>query len=253
MRRGLFMVACVTIMAGCGKRGALIYPDMLVPAAPEAISASQSGNEIKLSFVLPGKDRAGRSLKDLAGVKVLRRETGPRQEALCNSCSDDFQLFRQLYLDAVDGSMAQRFDNMVIMRDSNVSTDATYTYRLIPFTRDSIDGAASEPVSVKLAPPVPAPRLQAVPAPTEISLSILSEKPVSGEIAGYNIYRTEKGHPYSWLPLNSKPLPSGAFTDERLRRHVIYNYSARSIVRMPGGALAESSRSNEVEVQLQDD
>lgn len=40
----LFVVFALT---ACGKKGALIYPDMLVPAAPSAVSAQQSGTTMK--------------------------------------------------------------------------------------------------------------------------------------------------------------------------------------------------------------
>lgn len=252
MRKRIVLALLLFLVSGCGKRGALIYPDMLVPAAPEALSVSQSGDEIRLVFTLPGKDRAGRSLKDLAGVRVYRRETAPGQAEPCNACSDDFVLFRQLYLDVPD-SMAQRSGSSVIVSDANVREGFSYTYRITPFTRDAIEGAVSEPISVSLVAQLPAPRLQAVSAPTEVQLLFYSDKPHAGEFVGYNIYRAEKGLPYSWLPYNAKPLMSDKFIDERLKRHVVYRYSVRNVVRLSNGAVVESSRSNEVEAQLQDE
>lgn len=252
MRKRVILAVWLLLLSGCGKRGALIYPDMLVPAAPEALSATQSGNEIRLAFTLPGKDRAGRSLKDLAGVKVLRREAAAGQSEPCNACSTDFILFKQLYLEVAD-SMIQRSGSIVILFDSSVHEGSSYTYRIIPFTRDALDGAVSEPVTARFVAPLPAPMLRVISAPTEIQLAFSSDKPTSGEFAGYNIYRAEKGLPYSWLPYNSNPIKADTFVDERLKRHVVYSYSARSVVRLPDGALVESGRSNEVTAQLQDE
>lgn len=252
MRKRIALALFLFLVSGCGKRGALIYPDMLVPASPEALSATQSGNEIRLAFALPAKDRAGRSLKDLAGVKVYRRESAPGQLELCNACTADFHLFRQLYLDVPDNSV-QRSGSMVIVSDSSVREGYNYTYRVTPFTRDAIDGAVSEAVAVSFTAPLPAPSLHAVPAPTEIQLSFFSDRPAMGELIGYNIYRTEQGQPFSWLPYNSKPLTLGSFVDERLKRRVVYSYAVRSVVRLPGGTLVESGRSNEVSVQLLDE
>ena len=92
----LFVALAVT---ACGKKGPLLYPDMLVPAAPSDVSAQQSGNSMKLSFVLPSKDLAGRNFAGLSGVTIVKRDEAAGQIPGCSSCTTDFSLFRKLNLD----------------------------------------------------------------------------------------------------------------------------------------------------------
>jgi predicted small lipoprotein YifL len=75
VRSRLLLISIVLLSAsGCGKKGPLLYPDMLVPAAVSALTASQSGTNVKIAFELPGKDLAGRPIRDLAGATVFKRE-----------------------------------------------------------------------------------------------------------------------------------------------------------------------------------
>ncbi len=252
MRVAMILGVCLFLVCGCGKRGALIYPDMLLPAAPAAVTARQSGAAVKLSFNLPAKDRAGRGLKGLSGIKVFRREAETGQGPACNACTADFALLKQLYLDVPD-SAVQRFGDLMVVMDSSVREGVDYTYRVVPVTRDSVDGAASEQITVGLVKPPPPPKLKASPAATEILFSFSGAQPVVGELAGFNLYRSEKGKPFSYQPYNNKLITAGTFVDERLRRHVVYSYVARSVVRMPNGALVESIPSLVVNAQLQDE
>src|SRR6266571_5289579 len=103
---GRFLLIAIVLLlgSGCGKKGPLLYPDMLVPAAVSALTASQSGATVKISFDLPGKDLAGRPLRDLAGVTVFKRVESSVQQPDCPACTDDFRLFRKLYLDLPDAA-----------------------------------------------------------------------------------------------------------------------------------------------------
>ena len=86
-------------MTACGKKGVLVYPDMLVPAAPSAASAFQSGSGVKIQFEVPTTDRTGNRLNDLAGLNISKRESDSASEQTCPACLDDYHLFRKLYLD----------------------------------------------------------------------------------------------------------------------------------------------------------
>ena len=97
------VVGFALLATACGRKGPLIYPDMLVPAAPAAVTAQQSGSAVKLQFALPDKDRAGRPVKGVAGVKISKRSTEADQKEVCRSCTTDYRLFRTLYLDVFAG------------------------------------------------------------------------------------------------------------------------------------------------------
>lgn len=239
-------------MAACGKKGALVYPDMLAPAAPTAASVIQSGSVVKLQFDLPTSDRAGNRLNNLAGLRISKRERDPAPEPICRSCMDDFRLFRKLYLDILpDGT--ERFGNRLVVLDGDVRIGKSYSYVAVPFTKEGVDGASSPQVSVQLVQAVLPPVLHVESHPTEIKLSFVGLSPLDGVLVGYNLYRTSQKTTFSYLPINKEPLIGKEYVDSGLARGTAYRYVARTAVRLPSGAIVESLVSNEVEGMLKDD
>ncbi|GFE60018.1 fibronectin type III domain-containing protein [Geobacter sp. AOG2] len=249
--RFLLLFVVVSLVAGCGKKGPLLYPDMLVPAAVSGLTASQSGSSVKLAFVLPDKDLAGRSLRDLAGVSIFKRVESSLQQPDCPACTDDFHLFRKLYLDLPDA--AQVYGNKVVLLDSETPRDTAYSYYVVPFARDNSVGPSSAPVRVRVTrSPLP-PVLQVLPAPTEIKLEFVALAPEEGTLVGYNVYRGAKGELMPYLPLNKEPLAETVYVDSGLERKMVYRYVVRAVVRMPWGGIAESVASNEEEGALKEE
>lgn len=247
------LVVGVTLMAtGCGRKGPLIYPDMLVPAAPAAVTAQQSGSAVKLQFVLPDRNRAGRPVTDVAGVKISRRVTDAGQRDVCRSCMADYRLFQTLYLDHLP-TTAQRFGNLVVLIDGDVSSGYAYSYSIAPFTTDNVDGALSQTAAVSVVTALPAPFLKIESLPTELKLKISAPPLISGRLLGYNLYRSAVASVLSYRPLNREPLKNSEYVDSRLDRGVKYRYSARALIMLSSGAVAESAASNEVEGMLKND
>jgi len=245
---GIFLVALIMTLTACGKKGPLIYPDMLIPASPTAVVARQTGQVIKLSFVLPQSDRAGRSLKNLGGVIIFKRTSTAGQGPSCNACTEDFVLFRKLYVEPVPLEPGvQRFGSMIVLVDSDVRVGDEYSYIVKPFMKDDGDGQPSLPVTTAIIAPFQAPELKAVPDPIEIQL-FFSGAPVAGKgtLVGYNLYRAAKGDVLPYVPLNKEPIIGESFVDSGVDRTVSYAYAARAVVKMPGGALVESELSNQV-------
>ena len=255
MRNLSVLILVVLLTAACGKKGALIYPDMLVPAAPAYVTVRQVGPGVKLAFVLPDNNKAGQGLigqAGLAGVKVLRRETIPGQDAGCSSCANDFRLFKTMYVDHVEAS-ARLYGRQFMLMDNDVVVGREYAYKVIAFTKGNVDGEASKPVQAALVQAPLPPVLRAVSAPTEIRLEFVALPPHGGVLAGYNLYRWVKGEALPFLALNKEPLVHNSFTDTGLERGVTYMYAARMVVRFPKGDMVESVLSNDVEAGLRDD
>jgi len=252
MRKLACLLFAAVAISACGKKGPLLYPDMLVPAAPSDVSAQQSGNSIKLSFVLPTKDLAGRNFAGLAGVTILKRDEPAGRSPGCSACTTDFFLFRKLNLDLLPPD-TRRYGNLLVLLDGAVQTGRTYTYRINAVTTDNQEGALSAPVAaVMVSAPLP-PVLQVINQPTEIQLEFAGLPPGEGIIAGYNVYRSLKGEAFPLKPLNREPLTVNRLADVGLERRTSYIYGVRSVVRLPSGAKVESSLSNEVEGRLKDD
>ena len=252
MRRLCLSLVIVLVISACGKKGPLIYPDQLVPDSPTAVTLRQAGLGMKLSFLLPQKDRAGQPLANLAGVRVLKRETMPGQAQECSTCMDGFRLFKTLYVDLQDDSV-RRYGDMMIVLDSDVTIDRTYAYTVEPFTKEGVDGQGSVPVLATMVDPPLPPLLRVIPSATDIRLEFKGRPPARGTFVGYNLYRTVKGGALPFLPLNREPLPGTSFTDSGLDRRLTYTYGARMVVRMPTGEMVESSLSNQEDGALKDE
>ena len=251
---GRFLLIAVLLLAAtaCGKKGRLIYPDMLLPAAPAAVTAQQSGAAVKLQFVLPGKDRAGHPLRDAAGIKISRRVTDAFQKDVCRTCMDDYRLFRTLYLERLPTD-TQRYGNRLVLLDGDVTAGKSYSYSIVLFTADGMDGASSLTVAARVAAPLPAPVLKAESLPTEVKLQISSQPPKSGSLLGYNLYRRSIATGRSYQPLNREPLKGNEYVDAALERGVQYRYSTRALIVLESGDVMESAESNEVDGMLKDD
>lgn len=252
MRQLILLFFLMFSISACGKKGALIYPEMLVPAAPATISLQQSGESLKLSFALPTKDRAGRRLSNLAGVIILKRDAAAGQLPGCSACSEDYYLFKELNPDLLPTTV-QRNGSMVSLLDGAVSRGRDYSYLVSAYTGEGIAGARSVAVTAALVQSPLPPVLQVISQPTEINLEIAGLLPQEGVFVGYNVYRTVKGGTASYWPLNKTPLQVNHFSDVGLDRGTSYIYSVRTVVRHSTGLIVESASSNESEGRLKDD
>ncbi|MDD2367295.1 MAG: hypothetical protein PHN84_14145 [Desulfuromonadaceae bacterium] len=247
----LIFVGVISIVSGCGRKGSLIYPDMLTPSAPENVVAQQSGSAVKLQFTVNSKDRAGRPLQGLAGVKINRRTNDVEQKDVCRSCMTDYRLLRTVYMEKLSDD-AQRFGSRIVLLDGDVKPGKKYSYIIFPFTSDGVEGAASEPVETSLFTVVPAPLLTVESLPTEIRIH-LTPSALSGEPVGFNIYRSTVKNSHSFFPINAEPVKGCEYVDTAVQRGLTYNYTARALVADKSGKVAESEESVEVEGKLYDE
>lgn len=252
MRKLACLLLVTFAITACGKKGPLLYPDMLIPAAPSNVSAQQFGDSIKLSFVLPSKDLAGRDFSGLSGATIIKRDEAAGQVPGCNACTTDFAPFRKLNLDLLPPG-TQRYGNLLILLDGAVQSGRAYTYRVSAVTADNQEGALSAPVTVNVVPAFSPPVLQVTSQPTEIQLEFSGVPPGEGTIAGYNLYRTLKDEPFPLEPLNGEPVSGNRFVDVGLERGTSYVYAVRMVVRLSSGGKVESGLSNEVVGRLKDD
>lgn len=250
--RSLLVVSVSMLATACGRKGPLLYPDMLVPAAPAAVTAQQSGSAVKLQFTLPDKDQTGRPLQGVAGVKISRRSAEADQKEVCRSCMTDYLPFQTVYLERLPVT-TQRFGNRLVVIDSDVSPGRVYSYSIKPYTADGVDGASSTAADVRVVTPLPAPVLKAESLPTEIRIQLFSPLLPIGRFIGYNLYRSSGTESRSLLPLNREPMKGSEYVDGALERGVTYRYSARAVMVLVSGDVVESAESVDVERMLKDD
>ncbi len=247
-----FLFLLLLPAGGCGKRGTLIYPDMLLPAPPSKFSAIQSGNSVKISFFIPGHDRAGRKMKEIAGVRVVRLESPEGASQVCGNCGG-FTLIRTVYPDIPDEAV-QLYGSRAIFMDGNVTGEREYLYKGVAFTKEGVEGEYSPVFKVHAREPLPPPALVVSPTPAEFRLEFSYTSAFEGKLLGYNIYRREKRDDAMPLrPLNPSPFTGGAFLDRGMDRRFTYIYSVRGVMLLPSGEMMESLPSKEVEAVLQDE
>ena len=253
-RRYTWLLAAVPLcITGCGKKGPLIYPDLLVPAAPTDLEARQTGSAVRLSFALPSKDMAGRRYDGLTEVRVVRRTETTGQPPVCTACSDNYAPLRTIDLRTLPSDI-ERYGSLVMLLDGNVATGRRYSYRVTAIGGEGIQGGTSAPAAAVVGDAPLPPVLQVVNQPTEINLEFVGLPPEQGAIAGYQVYRSVKGMPQPLQPLTSKPVSTNRYTDQGLDRNTTYVYGVRTVaVRNGTGEFVESDLSNLAEGRLKDD
>lgn len=249
----LILFLCLTLfITACGKKGALIYPDMLIPSAPEEVTAHQSGSLVKLKFIVPAKDRAGHTINNISGFKISKRTNDLSQKDVCQYCKSDYSLFRTLYLDILPPD-TQISGGLVVTLDNDVNEGHIYSYTVVSFTKDRVEGIASAAAEVRFGLPEAAPSIAIESFPTELKIHISSSAINNRNLFGYNIYRFSAKNPKSYQPINTEPVKSNEYIDNQLERGVTYKYTARELILKESGDISESLDSKEVEGMLKDD
>lgn len=244
------LLASSVILSACGKRGPLVYPDLVVPQAPNSVEARVVGDGVRLSFLLPSSGQENGDPKSIAEVRVFRHDISVAEQ-FCSACSDSLPFYKTVYLETLRG--AERHGNLMLLMDSEVHPERHYRYRFALQTREGVTGTQSSSVTVSVAKPFAAPLLSVESTPTEAILRISGERPAEGVFAGYTIYRRTSESQSSLLPLLQTPVKENSYTDFTLKHGVRYLYGVRSAYKNEQGEMSESLLSNEVEAERSKD
>lgn len=242
MRKILFLLIIVFFIAACGKKGPLVPPEALVPAAVSDLAVAQKGEYFQLSWLEPAREVGGGRLTDLAGFELLRREVLPPAED-CEQCPSAYRLLKTVDLEYLRDAV--RLGTLLITNDNGVEIGKTYQYKVVSRKKDGTRSPESNKVRrEKIFPPQP-PVIKATSQATAIVIDIAPPVDVS-KVIGYNVYRSSQGESLPVLPLNDKPITGTTFEDLRVQRGVTYRYWVRTVAAVDGAAVVESNLSNEV-------
>lgn len=250
MRATVAVIALSTLsmLSGCGKKGPLIYPDLLLSAPPQAVSLEQTGSHLRLAFDLPSRDRSGRALKEPVQSILVYRKVLDRQS--CSSCLDSYQTV--LSIDPKHPAPAQRQGARITWVDHNVRPGGQlYQYRVKVAEPGSEAGAAVDTVPVAIQEPPATPALLARPVfGGIIALELSADIPHGTSLVGYRLYRSTASES-DMQPLGLSY--NGRYEDQNVERGISYRYAARLVVRhAASGMLLESDLSPAVAVVAQD-
>ena len=244
MKISLSLMLALLLLTACGRKGALMPPEALVPAEVQTLKVQQSGEELRISWSAPSKEKGGRPLRDLAGFKLFKRIiAGDGTD--CSACPESWHL-----LAAVDNENPGdtiKSGSTFIRYERNIPDGQTSQYRLLALSKSGgFSSPATSPL-VKFQPPVPAPGIKGAVLPASVKLEFTFAPPTDAKLAGFNVYRrTDKTTP-ALLPLNPAPLPGSAWEDTGVEFDHSYSYSATALV-VVNGETVESRRSDEIDV-----
>lgn len=244
MKRALLLILALLLCSACGKKGALMPPEALVPAAVTDLKVQQSGEAFRITWSAPGKEKGGRPLRDLAGFRLTKRII-PGDGTDCSACDEAWKLLAEVAADkpgetAKSGATFIKFDR-------NIPVGQTSQFRLVALSKSGgFSSPATSPL-VKFYPPIPPPGLKGEVLPASIKLEFTFVAPPDSRLAGFNLYRRTDKAALALLPLNPAPLPASPWEDMQLQFDRSYSYSATALVETNGETL-ESLRSEEIDI-----
>lgn len=245
---GFLLASTLLISSGCGKKGPLIYPDMLIAQPPGNLVLMQSGSSLRLSFDLPDKDLSGRKLDDLEALLIARRVYRGSDSV---SCQDPFiDLYR---INLAGSSAVDRLGNHISWVDTDTRKGERYQYQLKTIQKGEMNGkAVSTGIAAVLSPP-PTPVLKArsiFGGAIRIDLSGSSQS--ENSTVSYLLYRSEANSDQHQF-LVALPSGNSSYEDQAVQRGIVYHYAARMSVKRADGVVAESEPSAPVSVSVADD
>jgi predicted small lipoprotein YifL len=231
-------------LSACGKRGALVPPESLVPAAVKDLRAEQKGNRFLVCWSQSGKQEWGGPLENMINFRVLKREVLPPDED-CEECPTAYRQVRIVdpeYLQDV-----RRLGSLYCFFDSDFVDGKIYQYKVISFDKEGTSSRDSNKVRLrKVAPPAP-PALTAVTVPTGVVLEWKAVNvPRGGVLEGFAVYRKQGEGVMPLTPFSTTKADATGFEDPQMEHGVKYIYAVRTVA-IVDGQRVESELSNEVE------
>jgi predicted small lipoprotein YifL len=239
----LWLLLTSLLLSGCGRKGALVPPEALVPAAVTDLACEQRGDRFLVSWTPPSREVGGRPLREPVGFLLYRRQVLPAGED-CEQCPDAYRLVREVPAGAPGG--VRRSGGRYYVDDTDLSVGTTYQYRLASVKQDGATSPPSNLVRRRFVPaPSPPAALHLTASATAIELRWEAPAlPANATLLGYNIYRRRADEPLPLRPLTATPIDTPRYEDPQLERETAYHYAVRSVVRS-GGEVVESPASAE--------
>lgn len=241
--RAILTLAAILLLAGCGRKGALIPPEALVPAAVQDLRVQQSGEEFRITWSAPSREKGGRPLRDLSSFQLFRR-TIAGDGTDCSSCPDSWKLLANMDLDKP--AEFKKSGSTFIQIDKPAGNSKGEQYRIVALSRSGGVSSPSLSSIKKFHPPLAAPAIKGEVIPGSIRIDFTPPQ-TAGDVVGYNIYKRSEKEDSPLLPFNPAPIKGAAWEDRQLEYGKAYRYSATALAEKEG-EIVESGRSTEIEI-----
>jgi predicted small lipoprotein YifL len=231
-------------LGGCGKKGPIVAPERRAPAPPAELRASVEERTIVVSWSNPRTRADGSRLRELALVRLFRRDEVPDGPPKPAMLSGDrvvgYQEIVRVALDAAPPAGVQLQDGRVSVRDSaGLSFGRRYVYVV---TAEDAIGRSSPPsqrlVVTFLAAPAAPSSPAAQPGDKEGRLtwsapsSFIDGSPITGELRYVVLRAAGEG---ALAPVTPAPIAETSFTDRGLENETTYRYAVQAVRVDPAG------------------
>ncbi|HJX11159.1 MAG TPA: hypothetical protein VJ733_11765 [Candidatus Binatia bacterium] len=139
--RLIFIFYCLLLLAfglplsGCGKKGDVQAPELVIPETIRNLTARQDKAGVALTWSRPTQYVDGQALKDLTSFVIFRKEIPPS----CADCPVPYRPLTTVYVEDREKFIKQKQYRFI---DEQVQSKATYRYRVSSQLKD---GSLSEP------------------------------------------------------------------------------------------------------------
>ena len=231
-------------LGGCGKKGPIVAPERRAPAPPSELRASVEERTIVVSWSNPRTRADGSRLRDLALVRLFRRDEVPDAPPKPAMLSGDrvvgYQEIVRIALDAAPPAGVQLQDGGVSVRDSGgLSFGRRYVYVV---TAEDAIGRSSPPsqrlVVTFLAAPAAPSSLAVQPGDKEVRLtwsapsSFIDGSPITGELRYVVLRAAGEG---ALARVTPTPIAETSSTDTGLENETTYRYAVQAVRVDPAG------------------
>lgn len=242
MAAGLAMAALT--VCGCGKKGPIVEPERRLPMPPGDLRASVEERVIVVSWSNPRTRADNSRLRDLAIVRLFRREeaadVAPKPAMLSGDRVVGYDEIARIALDVAPPAGVQVQGGTVsIADDKGLSFGHRYVYVTTAEDATGRSSPPSERLAVTLLAGPEAPKgLAAQAGDTEVRLkwdapvSFRDGAPATGELRYVVLRAAGDG---GLAPLTPAPVTGTTFTDRGLENETVYRYAVQAVRVDPAG------------------
>lgn len=245
MRRAALVLMLVALsMSGCGKKGPPVAPERRLPGPVSELTAVVEGPAIAMAWINPTRRADGTRLKDLAQIRVHRREEAgegePKPALLSWGTVVGYEQVAAIRL--ADPAPARVEGSRVAWRDAErLAFGRRYVYTLTAVDARGRSSVPSRPLAVRFVPaPRPPAGLTAAPGENEVRLAWSPpDRLVDGSPAAPVRYEVLRGPAAAGplAPVTPEPIATPGFTDRGLRNDETYYYAVRAVAGDPPGSV----------------
>lgn len=252
----LIIVSLLVLANGCGKRRPPLPPVERIPQRTEALSASQSGNRVVLSWPAPKRNASDQSVQSIRRVDVYRlAESSSAPLALTE---DEFAA-RSTLIGSVSEDEIKREIEFITYSDTLElgGAPARLRYAIRYVNAAGVRAAFSNFVIIEPSARIGRPPALQTPTAAQDALNLEWAAPTANiddstppNILGYNVYRAEADG--AFVQLNKAPVAATAYADRDFVFGRSYRYTVRTISLGTGATPVESLDSNTVALTPRD-